>query len=84
MTRTLCQIYFKYLIEKKGDHFDFLLSFCWTPCQNIYMINRLKYWTTIETLAKIESDCKERQLCMGDCVRLGCHYYLSAHYFSCV
>ena len=28
-------------------------------------INR--YWTTFETLAEIEIDCKERQICMGDC-----------------
>jgi len=28
------------------------------------MINR--YWTIFETLAEIEWDCKERQLCMGD------------------
>jgi len=25
------------------------------------------FWTTFETLAEIERDCKERQLCMGDC-----------------
>jgi len=52
-----CQMhYFKHLFEKKGDPFDFLLSFCWTTCQNLYMINR--YWTTFETLADIERDCK--------------------------
>jgi len=28
------------------------------------MINR--YWTTFGTLAEIERDCKERQLCIGD------------------
>ena len=28
-------------------------------------INRC--WTTFETLAEMERDCKERQLCMGDC-----------------
>jgi len=28
------------------------------------MINR--YWTTFETLAETERDCKERQLCMED------------------
>jgi len=48
--------YFKHLFEKKGDPFDFLLSFCWTTCQNLYMINR--FWTTFETLADIERDCK--------------------------
>jgi len=36
----------------KRDPFDFLPSFCWTPCQNLYIINR--YWTTFETLAEIE------------------------------
>ena len=25
-----------------------------------------RYWTTFETLAKIERGCKDRQLCMGD------------------
>ena len=29
-----------------------------------------RYWTTFETLAKIERDCKERQLCMGDCLAI--------------
>jgi len=33
------------------------------------MINR--YWTTFETLAEIERDCKERQLCMGDWIKVG-------------
>jgi len=28
------------------------------------MVNR--YWTTFETLAEIEGDCKERQLCIWD------------------
>jgi len=28
------------------------------------MINH--YWTTFETSAEIERDCKERQLCMTD------------------
>jgi len=32
--------------------------------KNLYMINR--YWITFGTLAEIERDCKERQLCMGD------------------
>ena len=53
-----CQTnYFQYLFEKKGDPFDFLPSFCWTPCQNIYMINR--YWTSFETLAVIERETAE-------------------------
>jgi len=60
-----CIIFNIYLRRKPyGDPFDFLPSFCWTPCQNLYMIDR--YWTTFETLAKIERDCKERQLCLGD------------------
>jgi len=56
-----CQMHY---YEKKGDPFDFLPSFCWTPCKNLYMVNH--YWTTFETLAEIERDCKEQQLWIGD------------------
>jgi len=71
MTRTSvfrdCQMHYSlYLFEEKRDPYDFRPSFCWTPCPNLYMINC--YWTTFETLAQIERDCKERQLCMGDCL----------------
>ena len=48
-----CQIHYSfYLFKKKRDPFNFLPSFCWTPCRNLYMINR--YWTTFETIAEIE------------------------------
>jgi len=50
-----CQMHYCwYLFEKKIDHFDFLPSFYWTPCQHLYMINR--YWTTFETLVEIERE----------------------------
>jgi len=58
VVRIFKEYYFYYLFEMKGDPFEFLPSFCWTPCQNLYMINR--YWSTFETLAEIERDCKER------------------------
>jgi len=35
-------------------------------CVELPAKNQL-FWTTFETLAEIERDCKERQLCMGDC-----------------
>ena len=55
-----CQMHFlKYLFEKKGDPFGFLASFCLTSCQT-----KPRYWTTFETLADIERDCKEGQLFM--------------------
>ena len=38
------------------------------PAKNLNMIN--SYWTTFETLTEIERDCKERQLCVGDCSSL--------------
>jgi len=40
------------------------------PTKSLNMINR--YRGTVET--EIESDCKERQLCMGDCVLTGLPY----------
>ena len=48
----------QYYFQKKGVPFD------------LYMINL--YWTTFETLAEIERDCKERQLCKEDWVTLCC------------
>ena len=59
MTRTSGCIIFDIYLRRKGILFYLLLSFRWTPCQNLYMINH--YWTTFETLTEIERDCKERQ-----------------------
>jgi len=65
MTRTSClgtaKCIFKIFIWEESRSFCFLPSFCWTACK---IINR--YWTTFETLAEIERDCKERQICMRD------------------
>jgi len=63
MTRTSClgtNTYLKYFIEKKGSFFSSVILLNFLPKVNCY-------WTTFETLAEIERDCKERQLCMGDC-----------------
>jgi len=51
-------VHYYFNFEKKGDPFDFLPSVCWTHCHNLYTINH--YWTTFETLAEIDRDCKER------------------------
>ena len=32
--------FLKYLFEKRGGHFDFLPSFCWTSCQKSYWYTR--------------------------------------------
>ena len=31
-----------------------------------FLLKFNRYWTTFETVAEIERDCTERQICMGD------------------
>ena len=68
MTRTSClwtaKCIFKIFIweERKSFWFSSVILLNFLP-----KINR--YWTTFETLAEIERDCKEWQLYMGDCAK---------------
>jgi len=56
-----CQIHFLNIyLRRKGILLIFFRHFVEPPAK----INR--YWTIFETLAEIERDYKERQLCMGD------------------
>jgi len=48
-------------LRRKEIFFSFVNLLSFLP-----KINR--YWTTFETLSEIERDCKELQLCMGDCI----------------
>ena len=48
-----------FLFERKSFWFSSVILL---NC--LHKINR--YWTTFETLAEIERDCKERQFCMGN------------------
>jgi len=54
-----CQMHFLNIYLRRKEMF---LIFILLNC--LQKIN--SYWTTFETLAEIERDCKERQLCMGE------------------
>jgi len=59
-----CQMHFLNIyLNRKEILLIFFRHFVELPAKII------RYWTSFETLAEIERGCKERQLCMGYCVK---------------